>query len=333
MKRVLLIALSVILAVTLAVPMGAALEGTPAGDVITSQVTANAATDTKEWTRILSDYAEYVQVGSHYYYYKYDMDTGIYRVYRQNVKTGAWRQLLKFKAEFMEFYTNGTQLVYAYRSAGTVIKVKNISTGATKTIVDLTKYKTSSSIDTVHFIHLYGNRLYYSKLRGLKTDIYNIYRVNIDTGAWKVLKSGYIMGYPEEDSVCSGRYFVVMNKSKVPYVLDTQTLTLKKLTDSTMCAFTRIGNYWYWVNTTKKSGQTRQYRVCRKIWDVSKSGIILGKWARNFSPDSIVEISDKGVFFLEETDYSKEFVYKTGKVIKRSDRDVWYYINYQQRFL
>ena len=283
--------------------------------------------NSSDWVRILRDYAEYTQVGNYYYYFTREPGNQTYHVYREDVGTGQRKEILKFKSyDSSSFYTNGKKLIYTDEKNGTTIKCKDLTTSKTKTIVNLTKYRTSRSTDTAAFIHIYGKYLYYSKYRGLSTNIYKLYRVNINTGKESVVKSGYIGGNPKEESIASGKYFLVAKKNGAKYVFNTKKKSVKKIGGSSIRSFNKINGYWYYV-TCSKSGSKTKFKVYRKKETGKGKAKLLASFKAKFTEDDLMMLTDQGVFFMDGEKRSKEYRYAKKKFINHKEMDVWYYIN------
>ncbi|MBR6472348.1 MAG: hypothetical protein IKS99_01290 [Firmicutes bacterium] len=284
--------------------------------------------DTNNWVRIARDYTDYVQVGKYYYYYTNDPSGNLYKVYRWDPEKDKDKLLLKIKVNnWPEFYTNGEKLIYSQYKGGTIIKCKDIKTSKVKTILDLTKFKTSKSTDSTLFVHLYGKYLYYSKYRGLSTNIYKVYKVNINTGKQTVIKKGYVTEGAIEPYIVSGRYFIMTNKSGTRYIYDIKKKSLKKLADKTLRRYTKIDGYWYYVTCSNPSASTKTFKVWKRVENGSKKAKRIAKFTAKYTYDDLMELTDKGAVFLVNDNYSKEYSYSKKKFIKRKDKDVWYYIN------
>lgn len=299
---------------------------------------ASTTWDTKEWVRIPRIGYGDVQIGKYYYYYENTVNTSTYRVYRENVNTGARKRILLIKSSSgvgPEFYTNGEKLIYVYNDLGTMIKCKNLSTSKISTIVNLRKFKTSKSTDTHLYIHIYGNFLYYSKYRGLSTTIWNLYKVNINTGKSYIIKKNLVILSPLDHSYVSGRYFLVQDKSKNVKVLDTKDKSVRKLSGKYCKAANAIDDYWYYV-TSSKSGSTRNYNVWRKKISGAGTAKKIAGFKKNYPTDQIIELTAKGLFFFRDSSgegYTMEYVFAKKKLVKLASRDVWYYINKNMRFM
>ena len=330
MKRVFVIFMSLMMAFAFLTPAGV-FEG---GEQGSSAYAADSNVLTDGWVRILRDYTEPVTIGKYSYYYELNTDGDwVYRVYRENMNTGKRKLLKKITLNNSPyFYTNGETFIYAYYKLGTIIKAQDIATGKTRTLVDLSKYKTSKSTDTTLHIHLNGKYLYYSKYRGLSTMIYKLYRVNINTGASKILYKTCMLTGPMDGSYVSGRYCLVKDKSGNYKIYDTKGKTMKKLAGSSLKRVNYIGGKWYYV-TSSKSGSTYNYKVFTRAESGSGTSKKIAAFSKKYKPDDIIEITNKGVFFLVNDDYSMEYVFSTKKTVKRKDRDVWYYIGFNQRYM
>lgn len=301
--------------------MAAENDGAAAG------TTAGSTWNSNNWIRVLRDYADYTRVGNFYYYFTRKPGNQTYHVYRENVETGKRKEILKFKSyDSSSFYTNGKKLIYTDDKNGTTIKCKDLTTSKTKTIVNLTKYRTSRSIDSAAFIHIYGKYLYYSKYRGLSTNIYKLYRVNINTGKESVVKSGYIGGNPQELSVVSGSYFLVAKKNGAKYVFNTKKKSVKKLGGSSIRNFNKINGYWYYVASSKAGSKTK-YKVYRKKETGKGKAKCLASFTAKYTTDDLMMLTDKGVFFMDGEKRSKEYNYAKKKFVTHKEMDVWYYIN------
>ena len=337
MKRIISFALSLVIAFSImqVFDEAAGRESLPAGGAArvlaaesgTEETAAAVAWDSNNWVRILRDYTDYTQVGEYYYYFTKKPNTQVYHIYREKVGGGKSKEILKFKSyDTSDFYTNGRKLIYTDDKNGTTIKCKDLSTGKTRTLVNLTKYRTSRSTDTTIYIHIYGNYLYYSKYRGLSTNIYKLYRVNVNTGKESVVKSGYINCFPIERSVVSGRYFMVEKKNGTKYVFNTKKKSLKKVGGKSIRAYTKINGYWYYV-TCSRSGSKTKFKVYRKKETGKGKAKCLASFSAKFTGDDIMEITDRGIFFMAGEKLSKEYRYAKKKFINHKEMDVWYYVN------
>lgn len=310
-----------------------------AASVVYAETNDGAEWNTNEWARLPRDgYGDTVQIGKYYYYYELDNDTYIYRAYRENVNTGKRKLLVKVQYKYAstpEFYTNGEKLIYSYDRLGTIIKCKNLSTSKTHTVVNLRKYRTSKSTDTHLYIHIYGKYLYYSKYRGLDTTIWKLYKVNINTGKSSIIRKNVVITNPLDQTNVSGRYFLVRDKYRNLRVYDTKDKKLRKLSGKYCKCATPINGYWYYV-TSAKSGSTRVYRVWRKKLSGAGTAKRIAYFKKSYKPDTILELTDKGLFFLRESDdatYTMEYRFAKKKFIKHKDQDVWYYIGKNQQFM
>lgn len=337
MKRIIVLALAFTLAFAFMAPVSMNFESGSAGDEAYTAYAADSTTwDSKNWVRIQSEYGDWLQIGKYYYYYRTAEDQSTFRIYRENVNTGSKKLLQKVTSyQSPEFYTNGEKLIFCYdKYDGTVMKVKDLSTSKIKTLVDLTKFETSKSTDSSLYINVYGNYLYYSKYRGLSTMIYKVYKVNVKTAKQYTVSSKYLMIQPEDPASPMGRYFIVADKAKNYKIYDTKEKDYKKFTGKYLKSYNRIGNYFYYV-TSSKSGSTRSYKVLRK----KESGgtyKTIASFKKNYSPDDIIRLTDKGLFFLRtttENGYTMEYRYAKKKFIRHNDMDVWYYINDNMRFM
>ena len=336
MKRIIIITLSLMLAFCV-VPAFMNFDGGAQGnEAYTAYAADSTAWDTKNWVRIQNEYGDWHQIGKFYYYYETAEDQTTYRIYRENVSTGKTKMLQKVTSyQTPEFYTNGEKLIYCYNKySGTVMKVKDLSTSKVTTLADLTKFKTSKSTDTSLYINVYGKYLYYSKYRGLNTMIYKVYKVNVNTGKQTTVSSKYMMIQPMDPASPQGRYFIVADKSKNHKIYDAKEKDYKKFTGKYLKGYNRIGNYFYYV-TSSKSGSTRSYKVLRK----KESGGVyktIASFKKNYSPDDLMDLTDKGLFFLRtttENGYTMEYRYAKKKFIRHNDMDVWYYINKNMSFM
>ncbi len=296
--------------------------------------------DSNNWIRIKRDWADTVEVGDYYFYYV-NPNTGgdedkPWKIYRENIETGKRKLILKYKTKgsFPEFYTNGEKLLYVDYDLGTFVKVKDLKTGKTKKIVNLKKFKTWKSTDSFLYCHLYGNYLYYSKYRGLSTNIWKLYRVNIKTGKQTTIKSGYIMNGSYDPEDCSGRYFLIKDKKGNIKIYDTKKKKIVKTIGGK--AIRKVINedgYWYYLTCSKPNAKTKSYKVMKIAENGKGKAKKIAAFKTKYHYDNVVGFTTDSLFFLKEEDYSMEYNFAKKKMIKRKDQDVWYYITNSNAYM
>ncbi len=288
--------------------------------------------ESNNWVRILRD--EYTDCGRYSYYYDTpSVNSSTYRIRREDNKTGKTKLLLKYKANhFPEYYTNGEKLVYLDYKLGSIIKVKDIKTGKTKKILDLTKFKTWKSTDTVLKMYLYGDYVYYTKYRGLNTIIYDFYKVNIKTGKQKLIKKGYSMVGTKDEAFAGSRYIPLRDKKKNLYIYDVKKSKFKKLGSKAIREINYIDGYWYYVNCAKPSAKTKKYIIYKRVASLAKKAKKVASFSCKYTTDDLMGFTNKSAFFMHSDKYSMEYRYAKKKFIKRKEMDVWYYIRNNMRF-
>jgi len=273
------------------------------------------------WEQISCD-SDDVKIGNYEYWFEHvstgDGSLGTeYRVYKRHCYTGTTTSVSKFdthKYGSSDFYTNGRYLVYGCRVASTgasMVKCKDMVSGTTKTIVNLDKYTTSSSCDTILEYHFDKNYMYYSKYRGLSKTIYSTYRVDLTTGESKTISSSYKLNCFYDFS-CTGKYVTMTNSDGSTVIYDVRGCKSLKTLGKNIRAQATDGKYLYYLYCEKPYASEPTYKVRRTLLDGTGTVKTLATFTCKYNIDRLYCMTDKSITF---SDYSavpcKRYTYST----------------------
>jgi hypothetical protein len=282
------------------------------------KVQAAQSDDPNSWERIPREgYADPAQFGNYMYYFTNKVNSGKYKIYRQDIETGKSECVLTFNKKTTygigcTFYTNGEKLVF--EDSNLVYCTNADGTGSQKKILDLRKKD-----NDLAGISLYGDRLYYSTYHIYDVN-YKSYSIKINGKSKKVISKSYaVNGF-------SDRYITMTNAKGGMAVYDAATGKTGTLYKSGEGYIERIGDYWYYIVCKNPKAKTQKITLYRKSASGKGSAKKLAEFSqKNVTVSNAMEISEEGIYFSYTMDEVKFYSLKDKK-FKKTDRDVWYYV-------
>jgi hypothetical protein len=284
------------------------------------KVQAAQSDDPKTWERIpRQGYADNVEYGNYAYYFENEVNTSKYKIYRQDLESGKQKCILTYtrKNDYgigITFYTNGeklvcvdTNLIYCSNADGT---------GSQKKVLDLKKK--GDGLEALSAVSVYGDKIYYSTYH-IYDMYYKSYSIRITGKAKKVISKTYAV------NGSSDRYIPMFNEKGGMAVYDAVTGKVRTLYKSGEGDKARVGDYWYYIVCQNPNATAPKMTLYRKSASGKGSAKKLAEFSRkNVNLASVMEITEEGIYFAE-SDKIKLYSLKDKKV-KKTDRDIWYYV-------
>lgn len=219
---------------------------------------------------------------------------------------------LRTKSVFGRIVTNGNEILNIDNCTykGGKVDVYTLNGKKKRTIVNMSKYVTSKSTDSLLSAYIYDGNLYYSKYRGLGNYIYKIYKVNIKTGKEKVVSSKYILENYGTLPVYN-RYVPVTSKNGTTYMYDVVKKKTVKMGGKDIFRWMKDGEFFYTLHG-KKSGSKWKYTVKKRKLN-GKVISTVASFSTKYNKDSYAGFTVEGINFNASGEKCFEYNFKTKK--------------------